>query len=1020
MPALNKTNIAKNYHFRGYLSVIGEAVVIEGEISAVLAYPTLELIYTLTSGSTSNVKQDMEIEVYSAAGALKGRLRVAPGTVTSTSLPVNEFSRGRLELEIGDTFRVLNSYRVRDRLIANTAAFDRDSRVAFTEQFFNNAPLANAGGLWCGWAADATAIPFDASGSQNIDPDSSGTFTCFWAFGASASPTASTSQTPTVNFSSAAGGTYVVQLTVSDSDNTKSSVKHVPVRIHTDADPPLDVTEVQLTGDVTQGWRATFTMASDVLLDDVPDGAQIVYWEEEYYDETKASYGSSAAGRSHMKFVGYFLRDSIQIDYEQGILTFEAASPLEILRQIPGFSQAFLSSPSPTSWQQIKTLTINRVLIELLRWNTTVLVQHDLILPSVTQPYPELFLQAQTPAEQAQELASALDCVVTCDRLGRIRVRRLQDMVETADREDLPVTMTLTPDEILSIDLTREHRYIYSQLDGRGFSTTGSPLFSRAPGEAPSEAPQKTEVERLIVTSQDDLNARTGRRYALENHLLNFQPAPEGIPIVLPDSFDVFDPSYEDWIVLEGVESPREGTLSNYRCTLQSVNVNINAEDGTKDVQLTVNRETDGPPGATVIPAQDSLGDYTEIVVEIPPFAFEEEPTYEEYPDIGDVPVKLITSGFAAGEIARSTDFDYLTGAATLTNIGTGVTGNIIMMDYDVYNPRRYYALTTTGLWRCDDVWATTPVWEHVATNTQMFGSSGVNGHYFELGRRRRNFAIVCAADSYTIAVCSNLNSTSPSWSNSDIVAGSSPGSGFNGCYVAISPFGIAGATWVWAACWDEVNVKLQIKLNKSSGLGTWTLVEEFGVNATGDYPHIYVPYTKMRGARNSQNSRQRAAAFSVEESSPAIFRQVTTIEENATYFIVGVSNQRFPAQSKKVAWFYPRDGRYVSYIVTQDSGADKSFLFTHEQSLTFADATFEVPGARLADKSIGNISGWGSNRNILLNWSPGQDTLDDANNGFLRCTADGGDTWNSITVPFADNKVTSAIMDISDYVTGG
>jgi hypothetical protein len=177
------------YWYRMYLSVVNannRTSVLEGTVSATpSAYPVEQLNYTLTSGSAADARADYEIEVFTSAGVSKGRLRVAAGGATASVIQVNEYGKSRIEVVSGDKFKVYNECRLRDKLVAANAAFDRDSRIAYTNQNNNIAPVINCGNVKVGFVDDATgtatfsfsATGITASGTSSMSTASPGTFT---------------------------------------------------------------------------------------------------------------------------------------------------------------------------------------------------------------------------------------------------------------------------------------------------------------------------------------------------------------------------------------------------------------------------------------------------------------------------------------------------------------------------------------------------------------------------------------------------------------------------------------------------------------------------------------------------------------------------------------------------------------------------------------------------------------------------------------------------------------------------
>ena len=96
-----------------------------------------------------------------------------------------------------------------------------------------------------------------------------------------------------------------------------------------------------------------------------------MYFEEERYGTTVESFGSELAGRSHIRFCGYLIRESITINPDTNEVTFEAEAPLGILGLTPALTQLLISDTTPAKWSEIKGLTLRRAAWYLLYWGST-------------------------------------------------------------------------------------------------------------------------------------------------------------------------------------------------------------------------------------------------------------------------------------------------------------------------------------------------------------------------------------------------------------------------------------------------------------------------------------------------------------------------------------------------------------------------------------------------------------------------------------------------------------------------
>lgn len=637
MPALTLSTIRKPYRYRGYLTVVPEAVVLEGTLTATPTYPALTLAYTLTAGDEADVLADMEVEIYSSANVFKGRLRVAQGgTISSTSLPVNEFSRGRLDIVSGDKFKVLRSWRIRDRLVAANATFDKDSRVTYTDQNEHIAPVACAGGPWAGFV-DAgqsyATLELSAAESYTVDLDSGGAFSVLWDVGdGTITVGTDTDETITVRFPT---GSRWVQLTVEDEDNGATSVYYFPVVVHNYTNArPHEVIVSTLDGERTAGWRCSFQLPAGADIEDLPDGALIIYHEDEYYGGVKGSYGHPVSNRSRIKFTGYVTADTITVDVFTNEVSFEAVGPLGILENLPGFSQVLEEVSSPTNWQEYEGLTVYQVIIYILRTGTTLSQLFDIVLRGDDAIYPAIYIQKAVPLQQVHELADGMSWELTCDRTGRLMFSRKLTRLDSTDRNAATTTATLTADDRIRITARREHRGSVNTLLARGFAAGNSPypMWSKAPGDAPDEAPGEVVIERLIEGNQSTLNDLSGWAYAEQNKRLNGLPAPT-IDAELPGGYDCID-FYPEWLKLtvDAANNKRGVGLSAQRGLPERISVIRDASAGSKSITLSWQCETDGAAGI----AQ--------------PIPVDPNPPNGDFPDIGIEPYPPGWQGLVAGQ----------------------------------------------------------------------------------------------------------------------------------------------------------------------------------------------------------------------------------------------------------------------------------------------------------------------------------------------------------------------------------
>jgi hypothetical protein len=731
------------FRFSGYISTIPQTVVFSRAVNmASISYPLKSITFDdpySGVGSTSDVLADMTILVYSGnTTTLKGMLRVASGGAAGSTIQVSEFARGVVDLADNDRFDVVRDWRIFDKLVEASASLRKDSRITYTDQGSNPNPVCNSGGPGVGFISGASlSLNFYGSTSFTVDPDSAGSGTHAWSFG-DGTPSSSTDADP-VGVTFPAGFRWISH-TFTDSTNSKSTTQRIPVWAHerTGANAPLSV-QMENRAYNSGFWTARFRLPKEQQSDlsTLPDGALIVYWEEEQYDTSQASYGLNVANRSHVKFVGYLLRDTITFDADRNEVVFEAAAPLGILEQTPALPQLILSKASPANWQQVKSLTVNRILWYLLYWHTSLNTMHDFLWVSGSDlAYARIAIDnIDSIAGQLRDVATSINVQLTCDRLGRLLLIRDPNYLSSSDRNSRTTVYNLTTADIRNGDITREHRGQYKFVRGEGITASSStasmkPVFANAPGNAPAWMGVGTEaLSKQIVATQAELNNRAGWHFARINGLNDGQFVPKGARLAFRGAYDWLEPAYLEWLTLTlATTISKRGVAytTNTRWVAESMDVNYDPEAGLKDVSVVVSHETDGPAATTYVPpASNGVGSFTP-----PEFNFDFGDFGAVLPWTGGLRPGLQTvAKFHAGNLYEiSTDFETPSASGgpawgvivDLTALGSWPGGDLIGFEVDAYSPK--YLGTGTAV----NGWLTTDT--HVMRITDIFGTPALTG----------------------------------------------------------------------------------------------------------------------------------------------------------------------------------------------------------------------------------------------------------------------------------------------------
>ena len=565
--------------------------------------------------------------------------------------------------------KIFNTPVLTDKLVEDEATFSPDG-LSYSAQNTTISPIANSGGHWCGFVDSgqtyATVVTYGAA-SFTVDPDSAGTMAHLWTLPTGVAfqgGSANTDASPTLQ---ANVGYYVVTHRVTDSTNSATWTQYMLIRVYDATITPVECVIESIDGDETTGWGGRVRVFEDTALSDIPDRSLVAVFVSETIAGSTASYGNRIASRSHIKLLGYLVRDESEGDGADDRLTFEIISPWARLQEIPGFSKVLERYSSTTGWRYIQGLTVKRAIIQILRWYTNWTEFFDTVFQTFTDyDYPAFYVEKATPLAQLQELADGTDARVTGDRTGAMLIGTRQELVALASRSSLTTTITLQDDDRITYRFSRDHFKTVDTLECRGFvsatTTAGAvPIFSRYPG-IPGRGAVVTAIDRLIAASQTNLNDRCGLRGAAADGVFitsaGVTHRAVTLELELPGAYDVFDPAYQEWVAFTGAAgNRRELDLSAYRFIVRGVNVTY--ADGTARTTVRMVSETAAPPGQTYVPKL-MAGPTPDFGLEFP---------MPEFPDlgIGNFYMNSGTQRIAAicqYGIARTTNFG--SGAATV------------------------------------------------------------------------------------------------------------------------------------------------------------------------------------------------------------------------------------------------------------------------------------------------------------------------------------------------------------------
>jgi hypothetical protein len=510
----------------GYLYIHKPDVVWETTIDqTTFSYPIVSIAHSGTiSGDRSNAGADQTIKVSSSGGIFKGyiRARFAPNAST---VSINATSQADIDFANGDVLEFLSEYRLWTRIprIEDDGTIKKDYTITYPGYTSEPPPVPNAGGYYAQFV--------DGSGKITVDFDASSSFTMtgnsisyFWDF---EDGTPGTSNSATVNGVSFPAGARWVRLQVEDLGSGRSiNARTLVVGIDNSTVSAIPAQLLSHTQTVADGNNVQFGVASGDIgrITDIPDGAIVIYFEDEHYGENNESL-TGESGREHVKFIGYIdaVKTGIQANQAEDVIL-ECIGPLGALKRLPAYPQVLEYVDTSTSWLEYD-IALNWWLFThyLLYWHSTFINIFDIERPSHYNQYPVVRLESVggTLYDQMQDIAKAVGGNVTANRNGRLLFRKWPVMLSSADRAALTPSVQLTTDDWFGqIAINERHSNKTGWLRSSAIVASNTaivPVLAIAPGAAPGQGRDQQTLTRQLVASQAELNQRTGAYYAYLN-----------------------------------------------------------------------------------------------------------------------------------------------------------------------------------------------------------------------------------------------------------------------------------------------------------------------------------------------------------------------------------------------------------------------------------------------------------------------------------------------------------------------
>ncbi|MFA5035652.1 MAG: hypothetical protein WC479_00545 [Candidatus Izemoplasmatales bacterium] len=511
-----------------YMSIFKPELVYTGQVAGTPAYGAREITVTDISGDIADIEEGFTVKVKDADGNLvcKRRYRSRVGQILKLDENVVSWSVS-YTIEVYRQYELWTIFPYIDA--ADDYRFYKDYDIAYSDQNIRIPPVAIAGSHRAGFL-DGGSITFDldCSDSYPIAHGASATMTYLWSCDTGVIDSA-TSETTTITFTAA--GQHIVKLTVTDSmDSSQSTYRIFFVHTRTGADSPhLNFTLESIDCSWSSGGCTLSTILKEAAnIEDIEDGALVVIWSENWYNNTKQNIGAF----NEVRFVGYILSESIQRTVTANEVSFDIGTIDALMKNMRMFSLSLEAVPSGSlavTWYQFpyNTLTVARAVHHLWKWHSTLFEIADVFLPT-----ENLYTMTACDDMTDGNLFTLTDWVyengifakLYCDQVSGVHLDIDSLILDDTTRDALETYFDITTqdwrlEEGLRIDRNKDPKAALVSASGvANISGTFTPLIAQSPGVIPNNVGNDIiNVERLVLYSQSQLNTLVGRLYAIAN-----------------------------------------------------------------------------------------------------------------------------------------------------------------------------------------------------------------------------------------------------------------------------------------------------------------------------------------------------------------------------------------------------------------------------------------------------------------------------------------------------------------------
>lgn len=313
--------------------------------------------------------------------------------------------------------------------------------------------------------------------------------------------------------------------------------------------------------------------------------------------------------RENILYSGYITGNGIRQDPISNTTSFRTVSIDGLMKKLSIYMVRLENNSNPQNWTQAKNLTVDRVLSYLAHWRSTLSLMTSIMpLEYTAELKSQDFNKANLFGMFKSLMGDAWGLPIS-DHQSVLHLIRDFNLMTTTERAAVTTRKTLHKGIwVAAIDIAERGEYEQPvrkvKWNGVVYSGEGGaaiPLFSEAPGDVMDSWGNEQARSGLILTTQDDLNIRTGFAYSRAN-----QRYP-GVQIrFLNDGSFTIAPQEIFPANVEAGDNNR-GLVWTPDLIPRSIRRTYNHVGGFIDYQVTFEPSVTGPGGITVVAASSPM-----------------------------------------------------------------------------------------------------------------------------------------------------------------------------------------------------------------------------------------------------------------------------------------------------------------------------------------------------------------------------------------------------------------------------